>query len=586
MKRSASARLRWSGACLFAAVLLAGCSLSPAKQQRISERLAADQITTLDCAAPADCAAPSPFHALIQADDGQHRALLLEQGADALRIRLHLIRAARRSIDIQTYIFQDEASSELLLAELLKAAHRGVRVRLLVDQLFSLSDPDELAQLALAHRNFELHFYNPTFREARTQAWEFAAGVLCCFSRFNQRMHSKLFAVDGAVAIIGGRNYRDSYYDLDPAFAYYDRDVLVMGPVLGDMMASFESYWVHRRSLPVERLHDVGRALLRSTPGDPLTMTPVEAAPGVRERLAGFSRDADDLELIGQRFIAPMFVVQQMRFVADAPAKIGSRRAEANAVSLAIADLLEHAQDEVLLQTPYLVLGRETRRVFQDKREADPDLAVRVSTNSLAATDAYPVYALTYKYKKRYLRELGFRIYEFKPHPAQQLELVETPTGAEPPRLSLHAKSAVIDRRTSLIGTHNFDPRSDKFNTESAVIIDDSAFAARLSASIERDIAPANSWVIARREGGIAPFYRLSRVLESLSTALPLFDLWPFRYASSFDLKPGCPPVPRSHPDFYVCHSDVGDFPEVDSVLKRILTRLATAFGAPAVPVL
>lgn len=582
--------LRRGGACwpvvwLLVAVL-SGCALGPEKHRLISERLAADQDRTLDCVAPADCAAPSPFHALIQANDGRHRALLLEHGADALRIRLHLIRAARRSIDIQTYIFQNEASSELLLAELLKAARRGVRVRLLVDQLFSLSDPDELAQLALAHRNFELHFYNPTFREARTQAWEFAAGVLCCFSRFNQRMHSKLFAIDGAIAIIGGRNYRDSYYDLDPAFAYYDRDVLVMGPVLRDMMASFESYWVHRRSLPVERLHDVGRALLQREPGDGLVFAHADAAPGVRERLALISRDADDVDLIRQRFIAPIHMVRRMRFVADAPAKIGSRRAEANAVSLAIADLLEHAQHEVLLQTPYLVLGRETRRVFEEKREADPDLTVRVSTNSLAATDAYPVYALTYKYKKRYLRELGFRLYEFKPDPSQLAEMVETSALLEPPRLSLHAKSAVIDGEISLIGTHNFDPRSDKFNTESAVIIDDRAFATALSASIERDMAPVNSWVIAPRERGVAPFYRLSRLLESLSTALPLFDLWPFRYASSFDLKPGCPPVPRNHPDFYVCHTDVGDFPEVGSLWKRFLTRLATAFGAPALPVL
>jgi putative cardiolipin synthase len=572
--------------CLLFVALSTGCALGPARQQMISERLAAEQDRTLDCVAPADCAAPSPFHALIGDDDGRHRALLLEQGADALRIRLHLVRAARRSIDLQTYIFQDEASSDLLLTELLAAARRGVRVRVLVDQLFSLSDPDELAQLALAHRNFELRFYNPTFREARTQAWEFAAGALCCFSRFNQRMHSKLFAIDGAIAIIGGRNYRDSYYDLDPAFAYYDRDVLVMGPVLADMMASFESYWVHRRSLPVARLHDVGRALLRREPGQQPDVAPVDTAPDVRARLERISADADDQDLIDTRFIEPIHIVQSMRFVADAPAKIGSRRAEANAVSLAIADLLENARDEVLLQTPYLVLGRATRDVFEAKRDTEPELTVRVSTNSLAATDAYPVYALTYKYKKRYLRELGFRLYEFKPHPAQLRSMIETGAADDPPRVSMHAKSAVIDGEISLIGTHNFDPRSDKFNTEAAVIIHDRDFAAALAASIQRDMAPENSWVIAPRERGVAPFYRLSRLLESISTALPLFDLWPFRYASSFELKPGCPPVPRSHPDFYVCHDDVGDFPEVESVLKRILTRLATAFGAPALPVL
>lgn len=569
------------------AIALTACGLSPTKQRLVAERVAEMQDVVLDCYQPADCALPSPFQTLIDADDGRHRALLLEQGADALRIRLHLIRAARRSIDIQTYIFQDEASSALLLHDLLDAAQRGVRVRLLVDQLFSFDDPQALARLALAHRNFELRFYNPTFREARTQAWEFTAGVLCCFLRLNQRMHSKLFAVDGAIAIVGGRNYRDSYYDLNPDFVYYDRDVLVMGPALTDVMRSFAGYWNHRRSVPVARLHDVGRALLRGDwPASGPLVVPPDAERGVRERLAGIARDADDAALIRRRFIEPMLDVGDLRFVADAPAKIGSRRPDANAVSLAIADLLAAARHEVLLQTPYLVLGRDSRRMFETKRGSDPDLTVRVSTNSLAATDAYPVYALSYKYKKRYLRELGFRIYEFKPYPQQLTDMIETPTSGDPPRLSLHGKSAVIDGEVSLIGTHNFDPRSDKFNTEAAVIIRDREFARRLSATLRRDMAPANSWIIAPRERGPAPFYSLSRLLENISTALPVFDFWPFRYASSFEAQSGCPPLARDHPDFYACHRDVGDFPEVDSLWKRVLTRIATAFGAPVVPIL
>src|SRR5690606_18019216 len=274
---------RTSTVWLLLGLLLSGCALGPAKQRQIAERIATDQDRTLVCPASLDCAASSPFHPLIEADDGDHRALLLEGGADALRLRLHLIRAARHSVDIQTFIFQDEPSSELLLAELLKAARRGVRVRLLVDQLFSLDDPERLAQLALAHRNFELRFYNPTFREARTQAWEFAAGALCCFTRFNQRMHSKLFVIDGAIAIIGGRNYRDSYFDLDPDFAYYDREVLVMGPVLADMMSSFDLYWTHRLSLPAARLHDVGRALLKQAPAAPAGGAAGTARPGWSE---------------------------------------------------------------------------------------------------------------------------------------------------------------------------------------------------------------------------------------------------------------------------------------------------------------
>jgi phosphatidylserine/phosphatidylglycerophosphate/cardiolipin synthase-like enzyme len=567
-------------------LLFAGCALSPARQQQVAQRIVEEQAQALDCRPPQACAPSSPMHALLDLDDGRHRVLLLEQGADALRLRLHLLRTARRSIEVQTYILNDGASTELVLAELLAAARRGVRVRLLVDQLFSLDDPDQLAALALAHRNFELRFYNPTFKEARTQAWEFAAGILCCFSRFNQRMHNKLVLVDDAVAIIGGRNYRDSYFDLDPEFAYYDRELMVLGPAVADMRASFEAFWQHRRAVAAAALHDVGRVLLDPADTGPALGEPADTADGVRDRLAALSAQADDPALVAERFVEPVRAVDDLRFVTDAPVKIGSRRPDANAASEAIAALLASAQHEVLMQTPYLVLGRDSLRMFRDKRERQPDLVVRVSTNSLAATDAYPVYALSYKYKKRYLRELGFRIHEFQPAPADIGAMVELAGPVRAPRVSMHAKSLVIDRRTSLVGTHNFDPRSDRFNTESAVIIEDAPFAEQLAASLLRDMERGNSWVIAPVQRGPAPLYALSRMLESISTALPLFDLWPFRYATSWEADPDCPPVEPGQPGFHDCHRDVGDFPEVDSPMRRFLTRLAAAFGAPAVPIL
>ncbi len=581
-----------------------GCALGPSQQARVSERVSAEQVRELTCGPlneehagliptasdngcracpPRSCAADSPFHQLSIGPNLPHRLLALEQGADALRVRLHLIRTARRSIELQTYIFGTGVSSELILEELLAAARRGVHVRVLVDQLFSLDDPRHVAFLALAHRNFELRYYNPTFREARTQAWEFAASILCCFTRLNQRMHNKLFSVDDTVAIIGGRNYRDSYFDLDPDFAYYDRELLITGPVVPEMVASFDRFWRHRVSVPMTGLHDVARQLLR---GRERPAEPADVPPLVRERLAQMSRQADDPAQIRRRFIDPLRTVDSVQFMSDRPSKIRSRRPDANAVSLAIAELLSNARNQVIVQTPYLVLSRESRRLYRRHREHNPGLEVRVSTNSLAATDALPVYALSYKYKKRYLRDLGFQIYEFRPDPGDVADLIE---GAEPgaaPRVSMHAKSLVVDGSISLVGTHNFDPRSDRYNTESALIIRDREFARMLSDSIERDMAPANSWMVAKRERGPAPFYRLSRLLESISTALPIFDLWPFRYASNFESIPDCPILEREHADFYSCHRDVGNFPGVDGLGKRVITRLLTAFGAPLLPIL
>ena len=154
--------------------------------------------------------------------------------------------------------------------------------------------------------------------------------------------------------------------------------------------------------------------------------------------------------------------------------------------------------------------------------------------------------------------------------------------------MGLHAKSMVIDNRIGVVGTHNFDPRSENYNTESAVVIQDEAFAQALAASIRRDIKPENSWVVAPRAKPVV-LSGLDYSLGKVSEALPLFDLWPWRYATSYEFQPGpdCPtPVPSDHPDFHRCYVAVGDFPEVNVGPKWLYTRLLTAFGAGLVPIL
>ena len=155
-------------------------------------------------------------------------------------------------------------------------------------------------------------------------------------------------------------------------------------------------------------------------------------------------------------------------------------------------------------------------------------------------------------------------------------------------RMGLHAKSMVIDNRIGVIGTHNFDPRSENYNTESAVIIDDAAFAQALADSIRRDMKPENSWVIAPREKPLV-LSGLDYSMGKVSEALPLFDIWPWRYATSYEFVPGpeCPaPLPSNDPSFHRCYVAVGDFPEVNVGPKWLYTRLLTAFGAGLVPIL
>jgi phosphatidylserine/phosphatidylglycerophosphate/cardiolipin synthase-like enzyme len=155
-------------------------------------------------------------------------------------------------------------------------------------------------------------------------------------------------------------------------------------------------------------------------------------------------------------------------------------------------------------------------------------------------------------------------------------------------RIGLHAKSMVIDNRIGVIGTHNFDPRSENYNTESAVVIHDAAFAQALAASIRRDISPANAWVIAPRAKPPV-LSGLDYSMGKVSEALPLFDLWPWRYATSYQFRPGpdcLAPLPSNDPAFHRCYEAVGDFPEVNVGAKGLYTRLLTAFGAGLVPIL
>ncbi|UYK78612.1 phospholipase D family protein [Xanthomonas sacchari] len=662
-----------------ALLLGSGCaSLSQAQHGRAVAIAEAARDRQVDCTRGDHCALASPLRGLAgkafaQSGAGapRHYATILDHGEEALVARVNLIRSASRSIDLQTYIFDKDDSARLVMDELLAAARRGVQVRVLIDQLSAISDLQILGALAGAHENFSLRIYNPTFGLAKPNYFHYAASVLCCFRRFNQRMHNKLLVIDDAIGVVGGRNYQDDYFDWDAEYNFRDRDVLVAGPVARSMAANFDAYWAARRSVPVARLNDVGKLLLRQ--GVP-AMPPAQFLRP--ERVQRVSEEASDPAFVENAFVLPALPVKHVDYVADLPQK-HRREHGPKAISTApkLDRLIADARQEIILQTPYLVLSDPAQEIFRDLRKRTPPPRVVVATNSLAATDNPVVYALSYKYKRRNLRELGFDIYEYKPFPldapvdyanllpaplqgevpaapasgenagehgggdtgsgrntllggsaagrssllgsgsggpsgsrgdgsqvARRVLRTETrpsylsrrianrplPVTREGARMGLHAKSLVVDRRVGVIGTHNFDPRSETYNTEGAVIVDDPAFAQALAASIGRDIEPENSWVVAPR---VKPpvLSGLNYSMGKVSEALPVLDFWPWRYATDYEFQPGpdCPaPLTRRDPGFHRCYSAVGDFPEVNVGPKWLLVRMLTAFGSGLVPIL
>ena len=642
------------------ALLLAGCASLGAAQRNAAAGIAiAARSSTVDCTREDACALDSPLLAMAREERTastptapRHRALILDDGPDALLARVHLIRSARRSIELQTYIFDEDDAAQLVLDELQAAAFRGVKVRLLIDQLSALRKVETLAALASLHANFEVRLYNPVLDRSRLSAPMYAVAALCCLRRLNRRMHNKLLVIDDDIGIIGGRNYQDDYYDWGEEFNFRDRDLLIAGPVVADMQANFNAFWTAQRSIPAERVGDVARYLRAHGP-PPAPHHPYRRPERVRALLA----DVADPQVIRERFVDPAMDVGGVRFIADLPGKHrrsrdqGDGAASSDVIGAAgnsLLALIDGAQREILLQTPYLVLSKPAQHLFRALHQREHPPQVLVSTNSLASTDAFIAYALSYKYKRRYLRDFGFQIHEFKPFPADSpfelgatgaellsdtdaVEADSTPlagkgsrlerrlaarglssepgseAGRPSPfassgglpvrlkraglRLGLHAKSLVIDERVGVVGTHNFDPRGDTLNTEGALVIEDPAFAAALAASIRRDMAPGNAWTIARRDKSPI-FPGIEFTLARLSERMPIFDLWPVKYATSYDylVGPGCPPTQQPPApfaqDFRRCNQPVGDFPEVDLGLKWLGVRLFTAFGSGLAPIL
>ncbi|KAF1013355.1 MAG: Cardiolipin synthase C [Stenotrophomonas maltophilia] len=679
---------------MLATVLLGSGCASLSEQQRDQAQSIAVQArsTEVDCQRSDRCAQASPLRALAGRAFSEstparprHYATILDEGEGALVARLNLLRSATRSIDLQTYIFDKDDSARLVIDELLAAARRGVKVRVLIDQLSAISDLQILGALSGAHQNFELRVYNPTFGKAQLNYFDYAGSVLCCFRRFNQRMHNKLLVIDDAIGVVGGRNYQDDYYDWDSEYNFRDRDVMVAGPEARAMAANFDAFWPARRSVPAERLNDVGRTLLKE--GVPALPPAQFRRP---ERVERVSEEASDAAFITRSFVDTALPVASVRYVADLPRKQRRERADAPLAGQHVTEpqldsLIADAQKEVILQTPYLVLSNPAQKLFRELRKRPEPPRVVVSSNSLAATDNPIVYALSYKYKRRNMRELGFNIFEYKPFPldapVDYRNLLPSPIegplpegdgrrntltggsaagsnarrgsapgarvavaeGAAPAprnmatheeghesarerrraagseverhllrtetrpsflgskavnkplpvtrkgaRMGLHAKSLVVDCRIGVIGTHNFDPRSENYNTEGAVIIDDPVFAERLAESILRDTDPQNSWTVAPRAKPPV-LSGLNYSIGKASEALPILDFWPWRYATDYEFQPGpdCPqPLPRQSPDFHACYTAVGDFPEVNVGPKWLLVRMLTAFGAGLVPFL
>ncbi|KWB55023.1 phospholipase [Burkholderia ubonensis] len=479
--RRAPAARAWRATCRSARAL-AVCTLLSLVAACATHPSATTLERTVSHALPADAATPlrDALAAPVAARPGESGFRLLADGAAALQMRIALARAATRTLDMQYYIATEDTTGKLLLGAALYAADRGVRVRMLVDDL-NFRDIDRVMAALNTHPNIEIRVFNP-FGASQRDVMQRTAIFFTRIDRFTRRMHNKAMIADNQVAIVGGRNLGDEYFSASPTLQFRDLDVLAAGPVTHDISASFDAYWASGSSYPLRVLNhqtfdpkdlDAMRDELRAhwrENAEPYNAKPLNATPLAQQIARG------ELGLVW----APA------EFEADAPDKVAQPTdGYVSPPMRRLAELIRAAQHEFLAFSPYFVPHDAGVKILGDTTARG--VRVAILTNSLAATDAVAVQAGYGPYRVPLLRH-GVELYEYKARPGRPRLL------GSRSRASLHAKAYVIDRKILVIGSMNLDPRSTHLNTELALVIHSPALAQQVATIFARATQPDESY--------------------------------------------------------------------------------------------
>jgi putative cardiolipin synthase len=407
---------------------------------------------------------------------GQNAFRPLSDDAAALHARLALAEAAELSIDVQYYIWHDDASGRQLADALVHAADRGVRVRVLLDDVGTQAD-DRVLRLLDVHPNIEIRLFNPVASRSLR-----SLGMLWDFARTNRRMHNKAFIADNQVAILGGRNIGDEYFGVSEEFVFDDLDVLSYGPVVPRVSRAFDSFWNAPASYPV--------ATLSEKPPDPAALTALrDALAQASAEATGGEASARDPLMAALGIGAKHLYWGRARLIHDGPDKI-EREPDSDDSPVA-GDFFRRADRvsrELTIVSAYFVPGKAGLAWFSEL--AARGVRVTILTNSLAASDVAAVHAGYARYREALL-EAGVRLYELKPLPSPGAKPPLGPgrsSGSGSSQASLHAKTFMFDRSAVYIGSLNLDPRSVKLNTEIGLLCESPPLTEELLEALESSL--------------------------------------------------------------------------------------------------
>ncbi|MDO9420498.1 MAG: phospholipase D family protein [Herminiimonas sp.] len=433
----------------------------------------------------------------IAAHQGQSGIYVLDSGAEALMARAWLADHAQQTIEVQYFIWSTDNIGALAAEALLRAAKRGVQVNVIVDDL--LIDAEDKTLIALSrHPNIDIRIYNPK-NSVGVPLQKRVLNLATDFRGVNQRMHNKTFIVDGKVAITGGRNMAAEYYDYHQEFNFRDRDALLLGEVVTTMQFSFREFWESELSVPVAQRYN-GLGLMKKH-----VEIDENEVIGIQKKLHEYAESPSNFATEVRNAINEVGPTSQRMtaqiawgkadFISDKPGKNDSLNSLSGGgfSTTALAQLIEDAQESIVIQSPYLVMSDAALELF--KRARARGVQIRINTNSLASTDNLPAFS-GYRNQRKELLGIGLEIFEYKPDAATQRQLMQKSgtVSVTQPTTALHAKTLIVDSKIAYIGTFNLDPRSENLNTEAGVIIYNEELAQKIEAVIEVDMQAENSW--------------------------------------------------------------------------------------------
>ena len=442
-----------------------------------------------------------------EASGGLSNFYPLNNGMDALGARLRLAERAEKSLDLQYFLMKDDTAGAVIANAMLKAADRGVRVRFLLDDIFT-TVPDDSFLLINQHPNIEIRLFNPISRSGISKL-----NFIGDFKQANRRMHNKSFTADNAISIIGGRNIADEYFQLKTDSVFIDFDILAVGPIVTEISHSFDEYWNHSRAVPIEQFINARQSDDLETVREEISEEIDEVYDTVYEKAFNSQLMQDLMNDRQPLFAAPA------RVLADTPDKLVN---EINETHMRLAqdmgDVIRNSEKDAVFISPYYIPGDGGVQMIRDL--VKKGVRVIIYTNSLASNNHVPVHAAYARYRKDVI-QAGAELYEIRANAARELTYSED----GPENLTLHTKAIIIDQRIIFIGSLNLDPRSIVLNAEMGLLIDSEALVESLTKDSEKSLKTTAYRVLVNDDGNLE-WHCIIDNQKVVETKEPLTSWW------------------------------------------------------------